>query len=366
MGKGIAKVPSKNVDLVFEGGGIKAIALVGALSVLVEEGYTPQNMAGTSAGAIVAALYAAGYTPHELRTLIGEETFKDFFDQAWEDRIPLIGKVLSAFKDFGLYEGKRLYERLKDLLAQRGVVTFRDLRHPLFYKDENPYFRYRMYAIAADLTTRRMLVLPTDAPHLGMDPDDLEVALAVRMSASIPLIFEPVKYRNPKTHNEHIVVDGGLLSNYPVWLFDVKGEPPWPTFGLRLVEEDPRRPALPNRDAEHRPVENLGEYFGALIQTMLEAHDRLYIENADFVRTIPIPTLGISALQFHLSEEEREALFQAGRQAAREFLQTWDFEAYKRTFRKKGEVLSRREMLWQAIQGGQRASAAKGATPREV
>lgn len=57
---------------------------------------------------------------------------------------------------------------------------------------------------------------------------------------SIPVYFEPVRWENPETGKEHIIVDGGLLSNFPVWLFDADGEPDWPTFGLLLVEPEPR------------------------------------------------------------------------------------------------------------------------------
>ena len=71
---------TKNIDLVFEGGGLKGIALAGAYSVLEERGYRPQNMAGASAGAIVAALVAAGYTADELREAIARSDFNSLKD----------------------------------------------------------------------------------------------------------------------------------------------------------------------------------------------------------------------------------------------------------------------------------------------
>ncbi len=75
--------------------------------------------------------------------------------------------------------------------------------------------------------------------------------------------------------------------------------------------------------------------------TMLQAHDRLYLEQASFVRTIPIPTLGIRSTDFDLTPDQVEALYQSGRTAAEEFLRTWDFGAYKAEFR-TGRVRSRR------------------------
>src|ERR1051326_3225570 len=83
------------VDLVMEGGGVKGIALVGALSVLQERGFQPQNLAGTSAGAIVTTLYAAGYSPAELYTLLKTQDFSAFLDGTWLSHIPLVGNVAS-------------------------------------------------------------------------------------------------------------------------------------------------------------------------------------------------------------------------------------------------------------------------------
>lgn len=80
-----------DMDLVCEGGGVRGIALVGALEVLEEAGYVTQNRAGTSAGAIVTTLHAAGYSATELRDIIGETSFTQFVDAGVLDRIPIIG-----------------------------------------------------------------------------------------------------------------------------------------------------------------------------------------------------------------------------------------------------------------------------------
>jgi NTE family protein len=116
----------KYVDLVFEGGGVKGIALVGAFSVLEERGYEPQNMAGASAGAIVAALIAAGYDAGELKEIVAKLDYDQFKDEAIEDRFPM-GKTLSILKDLGIYEGKAFEEWMRGLLEARDVKTFGDL-----------------------------------------------------------------------------------------------------------------------------------------------------------------------------------------------------------------------------------------------
>jgi hypothetical protein len=144
------------LDLVLEGGGVKGIGLAGAYSVLEEHGYEPQNVAGTSAGAITAALIAARYSAAELKEIVLSLDFKQFEDKAWEDRLPVVDRSASILLDQGIYEGKRFYEWIKGLLAQKGVYTFADLVDEEFADD--PRHRSRLQVIASDVMSRRLLV----------------------------------------------------------------------------------------------------------------------------------------------------------------------------------------------------------------
>jgi NTE family protein len=249
--------------------------------------------------------------------------------------------------DLGLYEGNYFLEWIRERLEAKGVRTFADLIHPEFADD--PRFRSKLQVIASDVSTRELLVLPRDARKLGIDPDELDVALAVRMSMSIPVFFEPVRIENPETGRTHVIVDGGMLSNYPVWLFDcADDEPPqWPTFGMLLVEPEPSvsiGARLPRARMEGKGPGAVVDYVKALAQTMMEAHDRMYVEQANYARTIPIPTLGVGTTEFDLSPERALALFDSGRWAAEKFLDGWDFDAYVAEFR-SGKEHSRREAL---------------------
>jgi NTE family protein len=78
-----------------------------------------------------------------------------------------------------------------------------------------------------------------------------------------------------------------------------------------------------------------------MLHTMMEAHDRLYVEKAQYARTIPIPTLGVRTTEFDITRERAEALYESGRKAAEEFLSMWDFKAYVAEFR-MGKTHSRR------------------------
>jgi NTE family protein len=348
----------KRLDLVLEGGGVKGVGLVGAYSVLHAHGFDIENVAGTSAGAITAAAIAAGFTPDELRDLTLGLDYRQFEDKGWEDKLPVLEKMTSVLLDLGIYEGKRFHEWMRELLAQKNVHTFGDL---LCAEDETDLrYRYKLQVIASDVTNRRLLILPRDAKKLGIEPDELEVALAVRMSMSIPIFFEPVRHENPETGEEIIIVDGGMLSNFPVWLFDSDGVPNWPTFGLLLVEPNLRAhlgtQIEPPR--KERGVAALVDYLKSLAQTMMAAHDRLYVEQADYARTIPIPTLGVKTTEFDVTRERALALYESGRKAAEEFLETWDFDAYIASFRAREERPSRREALVAAM--ATPAAAARG------
>ncbi|NMO23261.1 patatin-like phospholipase family protein [Pyxidicoccus fallax] len=330
LGSKASRHQERRCDLVFEGGGVKGIGLAGAFSVLEERGYTPQNLAGSSAGAITAALVAAGYRSDELRKLVLDLDFRQFQDKGWEDKVPLIGKALSLLRDQGIYEGRRLCEWLDSMLEPKGVRTFADLRTEW----DDPRWSFKLQVTVSDLTSRRLLVLPRDAHLLGLDPLTLKVSDAVRMSMSIPVFFEPVRLMNPQTNREHLLVDGGILSNFPVWLFDSVGEEPdWPTFGLMLVEPEPKplEDGMPVRGP--RGLRGLRSLVLGLTQTLLEAHDRLYLERAQFARTITIPTQGVGTTEFNLERERAMKLYESGRAGAEQFLASWDFDAYLKEFR---------------------------------
>jgi NTE family protein len=332
---------SQFADLVFEGGGVKGIGLAGAFAALEQRGFEHKSVAGTSAGAITAALVAAGYRSAELDRILLEVPFAKFKDTSWEDRVPLIGRVAGLLLERGIYEGRYFQDWISGLLEAKGVTRFGQLVDESAEEEKN---RWRLRVIASDVTHRRMLVLPNDAAHLGIEPDELEIAYAVRMSMSIPVFFEPVVHRNPRTGEDHLIVDGGMLSNFPVWLFDCEGrDPKWPTFGLMLVEPDPKVPighrlADENHGAERGSVL---DYFKSLASTMMAAHDRLYIEKATYARTIPIPTLGVGTTEFDITPARVKALYDSGHAAAASFLDGWDFQAYVDEFR-RGKDHSRR------------------------
>jgi NTE family protein len=324
------------VDVVFEGGGVKGIGLAGAYLELYAAGYRPECVAGTSAGAITASLVAAGYTGEELRRLVLEDMhFALFADRRRLAWLGAIGEAIDVVKDKGLHSGSYFLRWIRELLEAKGVRTFADLRDDRAIRPDR---RYRLQVIASDLTDHAMLVLPRDAPRLGIDPDELRVADAVRMSMSIPIFFDPVIRRDRGDRRRHLVVDGGMLSNFPIWLLDAPPgtAPRFPTFGMLLVAPNQADPLLPGRPAgpASARLPSLFGYVRAIAETMMQAHDRLYVEQVNYARTIAIPTLGVGTTEFDISAARAGELFESGRTAAASFLETWDFEDYLARFRR--------------------------------
>jgi len=314
----------RRADAVFEGGGVKGVGLVGAIAVAEEQGYQWINVAGTSAGAIVAALIAAGYRAAEIKEIMDDLDYNKFKDTSLIDKFPGVGPLLSLVLEKGVYEGKFFEKWIRGLLREKKVETFKDLLLEEYRDDER--YRFKLRVIASDISRGELLVLPQDVSDFGINPEDLNVAAAIRMSMSIPFFFEPVKLRNMKTNQVSYIVDGGLLSNFPVWLFDTEGAiPEWPTFGFKLVE--------PREEIPHT-VRGPISLLKALFSTMMEAHDARYIKDQNFVRTIPIPTLDVGTTEFDISREKSEALYQSGRQAAQRFFETWNFEGYVDNYRR--------------------------------
>ncbi|XYH92770.1 patatin-like phospholipase family protein [Sorangium sp. So ce1128] len=316
------------VNLVLEGGGVKGIALAGAIEELDRHGYEFNLLVGTSAGSMVAALLGAGYTPKELAEIIAGPEIEKIADASRLSYIPVIGRplgaILSLATRLGVYKGDFLLEFLRKKLLEKGVRTFRDLIAPGNEGEKDPRYRYRVHVIAADITRGRMLVLPDDVTveHYGVAPDDLEVALAVRMSVSVPFVFRPVRLKGRNGVVSYIV-DGGLLSNFPVWFFDDRD---MFTIGVRILQ---------NRQHELR-FPYIAHMTYALASTAVEAHDihaATRFDRKKWGRTVEVNTANVSIFEFKLTPLQKETLYEAGRRTMELFLPDVETEKAERAAR---------------------------------
>lgn len=207
------------IDGIFSGGGMKGIGLVGAYQVLEEKGYRLKRVAGTSAGAILACFIAAGYNGREMEELMMSQNFQKLLDPR-KTVIPLpFTKWLNLYWGLGLYQGKALEDWFLEKLAAKGIYTFGDLTPG------------SLKLVASDLTNGKMIVLPDDLKNYDIEPDTFLVSRALRMSCGIPFFFEPIKLKS--NIGDVVVVDGGVLSNFPMWIFE-NGIKERPVLGIRL------------------------------------------------------------------------------------------------------------------------------------
>ena len=318
------------INGVFQGGGVKGISLVGAVKAAEMNDVWFDRLAGTSSGSIVAAFIAAGFKADEMKEIIMDSPFTQFLKRAPIFNVAYIGPALRILLKNGLYSGEALEHWIREILLRKGIRTFDDLD------------KGKLSIVASNITNGQILVLPDDLDKLGISPQNFEVAKAVRMSCSIPYFFDPVVLRLGSQQAKGLpfreqfiyVVDGGLLSNLPLWLFDQEGHRPKgklvPTVGFRMVGNETGRP-----HQIRGPISMLG----AIVETMLSAHDERYIDETKIYRTIKIPTLGVNTTQFDLSKKQSLELYESGYQAGRQFFDSWNAEHYETKFVKYQQAL---------------------------
>ncbi|MDP4091397.1 MAG: patatin-like phospholipase family protein [Bacillota bacterium] len=301
-------------DAVFEGGGVRGIGHVGALSYMESCGFSWARTAGSSVGALIAALIAAGYTARELKTIMIETNFNKFRDRNGINSLPLIGKPLSVLLENAMYSGDYVEAWVKELLGRKGVVSFSDI-------SENGESRLKI--IASDITRRRMIVLPDDLPEYGIEPMSFPVAKAVRMSISIPFYFKPVRIKYKELAS--FIVDGCVCCSYPITIFDVPGVPKWPTIGFKFQSKNTSFTASGRTDA-------LSVLFD-IADTMAHGQTIEHTLERNKARSIVIPTAGVETTDFDISKEKSHLLYKYGYRSAMEFLKDWNFDDYISRFR---------------------------------
>lgn len=364
-------------DLVFEGGGAKGMVLVGALYEFTRRGHTCGRLMGTSAGAIAATLTAAGYTSEEMLAALaekdeaGEPVFASFmgapgnfpekvvsqgafshllqnFDIAMLPdfiEVPIENLILKFFAEkkpanniFSLVELGGWYsadnfirwlEAKLDSGAFQGQPRhFSGMSMQAFYQASGK----DLTLIAADTTGETMLVINhRTAP-------DCPVVWAVRMSMSIPLLWQEVvwqpewgAYRGTDISG-HAIVDGGILSNFPIELFisdapnvtDLMGEKTNDrVLGMLIDEKLPVPGVAEVQETEKKGIE-VGDLqtvrrLSGLMNTVLGARDKAVISSFEHL-VVRLPAKGFGTVEFDMSDQRRNLLVDAGRQTMMHYL----------------------------------------------
>jgi NTE family protein len=295
-------------NLVLEGGGIRGIAYTGALSELETMGILPSitRVGGTSAGAIQAALLATGHSADEILQLTTATPIQRFSD----GRLFFAGGFTRLINQYGWYRGERFRRWLHERIAHKtgnGDLTFAQL-HQLAGQHG---FR-DLYVTATDLTRQKVVILSFETFP------DMKVKDAVRISMSIPLFFSAVAVdtnghiiKKPNhNHAVSIMVDGGIVANYPITLFDhlryadstantatqptnVRFINP-ETIGIRLDRAEQIAYDQQGLGLAPYPIHNFREYLGALYTIIIENLNRQALQAEDWQRTISIDVTGFN------------------------------------------------------------------------
>lgn len=322
-------------NLVFEGGGVKGIAYVGAMRVLEREGILKNitRVGGTSAGSINAVMFAAGFSNIETLKILKELDFNDFKDDSWGAL-----RDMSRLRDeFGWYKGDFFRDWIGDLLKKKtgsSEITFKALQE---------YSGKALYVYASNLSTKFGEVYsPEHTPRM-------RVVDAVRRSMSIPLFFRAVR-----DDRDDVFVDGGAINNYPVKLFDrekylddhgLKRIPGYyeeenkalaaksskssqyiynkETLGFRLDSAKEIGVFRDGQEPQHVKIENFLDYTMQLIKTVLAVQDSQHLHEDDWHRTVYIDTLGVETTDFDLSDSLKKELVSSGERSAEKYLKWW-------------------------------------------
>ena len=340
-------------NLVFEGGGVKGIAYVGALEVLEKEGIlgSIERVAGTSAGAMVAVLVALGYTATEISEVLWDINFKNFMDSSWG----IVRDINRLVNDYGWYKGDYFRNLMAGYIERKtnnGEITFKELA-------KNKQFR-ELHLLGADLTTGYSKVFNAEKTP------NVKVADAARISMSIPLFFAAVK---GVEGDDHIYVDGGLLNNYAIKTFDrmvfvddeinarrtsyyekindrIKQMTPQKmgqkgtvineyvynkeTLGFRLDGKDEIDLYLnPDAQPPEKEIKSLFTYTKALVTTLIDFQNNVHLHSDDWQRTIYINTFGVEATDFDITDAKKNQLVEAGRGFTQDYLDWYNNDEAK-------------------------------------
>ena len=306
-----------NCKAVFQGGGCKAIAFIGAYEEAFSRGVFFTELAGTSAGAIIAAFIAAGATPQQLKEIIIETSFKDFVKESVRpnitekvilNRLKVKSRGLSIHhnvrNNFGLHSLNALEvfieDNLRNLINQKQEL--RDKQQEIRFIDLIP----NLHIISADLYTHTIKIWSKETT-----PTE-RVSKAVCASCALPMFFIPIEGR---------YVDGGLLCNLPNFVFSENAHYN-KILSFRFIPGE-----------SQKSLSCFNDYINNLIDTIVQGADELHklLTPNHETYDIKIPITDICTTDFKkINKDTIDELIKAGRNATKEFFDKEKFFSYSK------------------------------------
>ena len=308
------KISKNYTNIVFSGGGIKGISHCGSLLELDEMGILYNNdktmkitkICGVSAGAMIAVLFAINYSPIEISNIVKDLDFRKIMD----DKYGCIRDFINFTGNWGICKGKFIQKMMKNLIAAKtgnGEYTFSDL-----FNDTG----IELVIVATNLSIKKTCYFH----HANDEYKNCAIYKAIRMSMGIPFIFEPFCL------NDNYYVDGGLLDNYPLHIFDSELEnqkqisylPNPKTLGIKIMTEDDKKSDV----TQVIKFTSLFDYSISYIETLLSNNEEKTINPYMYERSIINVTPNYKLTKFHVSDEEKENLLNIGKLAVKNFFGT--------------------------------------------
>lgn len=271
--------------LVISGGGVKGISFIGVLKYLQQnkKDINISKICCVSAGSVIGFLYAIGYTSEEMEAEILSKNLLDLQDV----------KLRTFLKNYGLDSGKGVVKWLEELVERKGynkMMTFKQL-----YKKRG----IDLHIGATNLNKY------TDVFFNCETSPNLRVIRAIRMSIGIPLVFSAIKYKGD------IHVDGGMINNYPIRLFEDNLDN---VLGLKLLVKGEAGVNVINHG-----IISIDSYFYHVVACFLLQKEKettlsyKYLKHTIFIDGSIVTHI----INFNLNEEEKKKLIQMGYNAAK-------------------------------------------------
>lgn len=312
-------------NMCFEGGGVRVLVYVGAIEELHQHTTLThvRRFAGTSGGAGMAYLLALGMSPLKIRETITALDFAQFPD----DSMLYLRDVLRLCREYGIYKGDAIREWLWWVARQQDS----SLTQRFTFTDLHTHTGNDLHVVATNLSRKRVEVFSARTTPTA------EVIPVVAASMSIPFLFVPFWYTGD------VYVDGGVLMNYPVRVFDYPIFVPgykrqetvpwsgsvtdmrvfnWRTLGFRVddpqeIESQTLQTSHAVQRDHHTPrdheCDNAMQFVSALVGTMFDALNSMPMRSKDWDRTVVCNSLDYRTTQFDISAERRSHLMDQGR-----------------------------------------------------
>lgn len=300
-------------NLVFEGAGVRGIAYAGAITALESLGVLKNitRVAGTSAGSVYAIFIAIGCKAIEIEGIVRSLNYAQFADASRY----FIANSTRLLTDYGWYKGDAFINFMRGIIEQKtsdGNISFGQLK---------TLTGYSLYITGTNLTERCAEIYSDE------HTPDMPIVDALRISTCIPMFYRAIKEK--RNGKEHILVDGGLVWNNPIDIFDQKqyvhnplnllmSQRDFPyvknmeTLGFKL---DPHKDPLVEMRMRkpYQKMGNLIDFTKAFMSFYTANGLKRYMSEDDWGRMVFVDTLDVGATEFEIEQNKISALIEQGK-----------------------------------------------------